>query len=161
MTEEDEQWKPNQRETLLDVSKRVHNFLLWLSWNQLQHILLVSSSSSSSSTTTTTNGEEIEEDGTCQFHQRLLVVTHGVWMESLFHRFCPEILDGGKRIHNCDLYRADLVCSWEQRYDETNNNNDDDNGDHDDISLRRSNNMRWICNDISLEDVKIIDSIIS
>lgn len=35
----------------------------------------------------------------------ILVVSHGVWIETCFRCFCPEALDHGrKRVYNCDLF---------------------------------------------------------
>ncbi len=125
MTEEDEAWRPDERETFHDLSKRVNNFLFWLSFNHLLY--------------TESKGEnQIKDDNSKQ--QCILAVSHGVWIECLFHLYKPEILQGGKRVHNCDLYCVDLVGAWSKNM--TNTHNLDD----------------WKCDKISLEDVKFITS---
>merc|ERR1712130_916486 len=35
MTEDDEAWNPNERESFKDLNRRIDNFLVWVSWNQL------------------------------------------------------------------------------------------------------------------------------
>lgn len=40
----------------------------------------------------------------------IVIVSHGVWIEACFHRFCPEALDHGKRrVYNCDIFAGDCV----------------------------------------------------
>ena len=78
ITENDTDWQPHTRETWKDVSKRVHNFFMWL----LQ-----------------------------QPHNNIAVVTHGVWMECALLNYCPEVLQCGKRVHNCDVYSGKVGWS--------------------------------------------------
>jgi hypothetical protein len=131
MTEEDEAWKPDQRETLNDLSQRIDNFLVWLAWNQLHCIITKSSTNIDKN-----NEHDISVHQDQLQEQHLLVVTHGVWMECLFRKFCPQILEGGRRVHNCDLYKADLVCSWKKKGKE---------------------GSEWVCTKILLNDVRFID----
>ena len=81
MTEEDEMWKPDQRETFINLHIRIDNFLLWTSWNQLLQIL----SEKQQSAKMYKNQMK---------SQHLLVVSHGVWMECLFKKYYPQILQG-------------------------------------------------------------------
>lgn len=89
MTEEDECWRPNRRETLNDIDERIDYFLFWLSKNQKQFFGCPEGSPSN-----------------------LLIVSHGVWMECLFRKYFPSVLEGGKRVYNCDIYRVDVTGFW-------------------------------------------------
>jgi broad specificity phosphatase PhoE len=89
MTEEDECWKPNRRESLHDIEERIDYFLFWLSKNHKQCIGYPEGSS-----------------------PKLLIVSHGVWMECLFRKYFPSVLEGGKRVYNCDIYKADVTGFW-------------------------------------------------
>lgn len=134
MTEEDEAWKPDIRETIHDLNKRIDGFLMWLSWNQLLHSISYSN-----------NGQkkDMKDHQEQKQQQNLLVVTHGVWMECLFRKLKPEILehDGKKRrVHNCDLYRLDLVCCWEKKMDQ-----------------KEGENNQWNCTNVLLENVKFLE----
>lgn len=43
---------------------------------------------------------------------RIAVVTHGVWIETLFRKYLPIILgEGGneRRVHNCDVFVCEVV----------------------------------------------------
>jgi len=94
LTELDEAWKPDSRENLQNVQDRIDIFLQWLSWNQL-----VQSS---------------DKPGGENSASTLLIASHGVWMECLFRMHYPSILEGGKRVYNCDIFRAVLECKWEK-----------------------------------------------
>lgn len=39
----------------------------------------------------------------------IAVVSHGVWMETLFHSFDPAVMMGGARVHNCDAFCCHVV----------------------------------------------------
>ena len=122
MTEDDEAWNPNERESFKDLNKRIDNFLLWVSWNQLLH---------------DTNKSTLSEKSDGKHH--LLVVSHSLWIECMLGRYKPEVLNDGKRIHNCDLYSADLICSWKR----------DIKSDHDHI--------KWKCKRMIFENVKFLN----
>eukprot|EP00553_Chaetoceros_curvisetus_P001226 CAMPEP_0204619500 /NCGR_PEP_ID=MMETSP0717-20131115/5859_1 /ASSEMBLY_ACC=CAM_ASM_000666 /TAXON_ID=230516 /ORGANISM="Chaetoceros curvisetus" /LENGTH=174 /DNA_ID=CAMNT_0051633515 /DNA_START=32 /DNA_END=553 /DNA_ORIENTATION=+ len=92
MTEEDEAWRPDKRESLSEVRHRIDRFLVWLSWNQVHYV----------------NNGNTSNDVQGPF----LVVSHGVWMESMLGKYCPSLLEGDKRVYNCDIYRATLVGQW-------------------------------------------------
>lgn len=123
MTEHDEAWNPDKRESFGDLYKRINNFLHWLSWNELMRSKRI-------------DHRDIEQSTD---QQKLLVVSHGVWIECLFHHYKPEVLSGGKRVHNCDLYCVNLVCLWGKEVNE--------NHDH----------QNWRCIKISLDNVKMIE----
>jgi hypothetical protein len=85
MSEEDVLWSPTERETRHSIERRIDMFL-----QHLARDLLDSDAGSST-----------------------LVVSHGVLLEVLFYKYCPYILDGGRRVHNCDLFEATVcVSSW-------------------------------------------------
>jgi broad specificity phosphatase PhoE len=45
-----------------------------------------------------------------QSASNIVVVSHGVWIETLFAMLAPEVLDHGKkRVHNCDMFEAKVV----------------------------------------------------
>lgn len=95
LSEEDEAWKSDKRETIENVEYRVDHFLKWLSWNQLV--------SADKSTGTNANVESCAT----------LAVSHGVWMECLLRKYCPSIMEGGtRRVHNCDIVRVVLRGQW-------------------------------------------------
>ncbi len=135
MTEEDEDWKPDQRETFINLHQRIDNFLLWLSWSRIVQIFSEKGSSPED------DDHKLQED----MHQKLmkrqylLVVTHGVWMECLFRKYYPQILNGGRRVHNCHMFSVDLVCSWVKDFGENS-----------------SGDGKWKCKKISLDGVKFI-----
>ena len=83
MPEEDVLWSPTERETIRSIQRRVDGFLQNLACDLLH-------SDADSST---------------------LVVSHGVLLEVLFHRYCPHVLNGGRRVHNCDLFEATVCVS--------------------------------------------------
>lgn len=39
----------------------------------------------------------------------IVVVTHGVWMESLFRVHCNTALHENQRVHNCDAFACEIV----------------------------------------------------
>jgi Histidine phosphatase superfamily (branch 1) len=111
MTEDDEAWKPDQRETINDVQRRATQFLE----------LIVNRSESI-----------------------IIVVSHGVFIETLLNTYCPDALlatttttvnhhhqqhhhghghHGGQhqqrvRIYNCDMYCVDCIsCSCDDLED--------------------------------------------
>ena len=86
MPEEDILWSPTERESRNSIEWRAEMFLKNLACDLLN--------SDTGSTT--------------------LVVSHGVLLEVLFGRYCPHVLDGGRRrVHNCDLFEATVcVSSW-------------------------------------------------
>ena len=89
LTEEDEAWKSDERETLDDVERRIDYFLKWLSWN---------------STRTNKNSKSCAT----------LIVSHGVWMECLLRKYCPSLMEGGtRRVYNCDIVRVVLRGQWD------------------------------------------------
>ena len=118
MTEDDEAWNPNERESFKDLNSRIDNFLVWVSWNGLLE-----------------NNKSILNEKKDE-KQHLLVVSHSLWIECLFERYKPEVFNGGRTIHNCDLYSAELVCSWKR-----------------DIATEHNHN-KWKCKSISFENVK-------
>lgn len=77
MTENDDAWSTDHRESWSDIQTRVDAFLQWL----------------------VQRPESV-----------VAVVTHGVWMETLFRSHAPAVLQNGTRVHNCDVY-ACLVRS--------------------------------------------------
>lgn len=82
MKEADENWKPDQRETVSDVESRVHAFLCALPKNKESNIV---------------------------------VISHGIWVEVCFHRYCPEVLEFGKRrVHNCNVFVGELISKDEK-----------------------------------------------
>lgn len=89
ITEEDECWRSNHRETLYDLDERIDYFLFWLSKNQKQYLGCPEGSPS-----------------------HLLIVSHGVWMECLFRKYFPSVLEGGTRVYNCDIYKVDVSGLW-------------------------------------------------
>jgi broad specificity phosphatase PhoE len=80
MTEQDEAWTVDRRETLSDVNRRIDHFFDWL--------LFVAMPWSSN------NGVAV-------------VVSHGVWIECLLRRFSGALSDG-LRVHNADAYALRL-----------------------------------------------------
>jgi broad specificity phosphatase PhoE len=52
---------------------------------------------------------------TQQQHESFAVVTHGVWIECALLKYCPQVLEfGKKRVYNCECYYAHLVCDGDQ-----------------------------------------------
>ena len=133
MTEEDRDWKPDQRETFMNLHKRIDNFLIWTSWNQLLKTI-----SEDGSVPIDDHKQERMKQNRIK-NQHLLVVSHGVWMECLFRKYYPQILDGGRRVHNCHLFSTDLVCSWVK-----------------DTCESSSGGGLWRCKKISLDGVEFI-----
>ena len=170
MTEEDEAWKPDRRETLDALGSRIDNFLRWLSWHHLVqlHDILNISNNNANKTNNANNAK-----------QHLLVVSHGVWIEYLFHKYKPEILqpngkkdsDERRRVHNCDLFCVELVCQW-YHHDDCDDDDDDDDDDEDaynnsnSTTTGKSSNQKgrsravskdWTCQSISLENVSFLE----
>jgi broad specificity phosphatase PhoE len=57
----------------------------------------------------------------------IVIVTHGVWIETCLYTYCPQVLDYGKqRVYNCDMYIMDCVSSSTPPSSSpaTNNNNE-------------------------------------
>ncbi len=133
MPEADEQWKPDRRESINEVNHRIDSFLCWLSWIGLHNTAPAAPAATDEQNNNDTN---INTSKLWNF----LVVSHGVWMECLFKRFYPQILHGGKRVHNCDVFRADLVCQWKWKQKSS------------------ENDGKWKCHGISLENVSFLDS---
>jgi broad specificity phosphatase PhoE len=45
-----------------------------------------------------------------QPQESIAVVSHGVWIECALMKYCPRVLEfGKKRVHNCDVYYATLI----------------------------------------------------
>lgn len=42
---------------------------------------------------------------------QITVVTHGVWMESLFRVHCSTALREDQRVHNCDAFACEIVST--------------------------------------------------
>lgn len=42
---------------------------------------------------------------------QIVVVSHGVFIESCLNAFCPSALPDGQRVYNCDLYAGHLLSS--------------------------------------------------
>ena len=78
MTENDDAWKVDSRESIIDVHCRVVSFL--------------------------------KEVATFR-ENNIVVISHGVWIETCFKSFCPEALDhGSKRVHNCNIFVGECIC---------------------------------------------------
>lgn len=41
----------------------------------------------------------------------IAVVTHGVWMESLFRLHCGAALHENQRVHNCDVFACQIMSN--------------------------------------------------
>ena len=42
--------------------------------------------------------------------ENIVVVSHGVWIETLFRMYKPEVLDHGrKRVYNCEAYAVQCI----------------------------------------------------
>ena len=80
MTELDELWTPQSRETVDEVVKRANQFFTYIM---------------------TTNDVSIGD--------HVLLVSHGVWIECCLQAFCKDALKNGRRVYNCDVYRGELV----------------------------------------------------
>eukprot|EP00562_Extubocellulus_spinifer_P013474 CAMPEP_0178555608 /NCGR_PEP_ID=MMETSP0697-20121206/8954_1 /TAXON_ID=265572 /ORGANISM="Extubocellulus spinifer, Strain CCMP396" /LENGTH=191 /DNA_ID=CAMNT_0020188629 /DNA_START=35 /DNA_END=606 /DNA_ORIENTATION=- len=53
----------------------------------------------------------------CQ-EETIGIVSHGVWIEVLLLRYCPEVLDNGqRRVYNCDIFKARCISVWEEKVD--------------------------------------------
>lgn len=77
MPEEDLAWKPDWRETIYDMERRIDSFLNTL---------------------------------VGRTEKNIVVVSHGVWIEVCFHKYCFEALDHGrKRVHNCNTFVGECV----------------------------------------------------
>ena len=95
LSEEDEAWKSDERETIENVECRIDYFLKWLLWN-------ISSTRTNTHTNTNTKSSAT------------LAVSHGVWMECLLRKYCPSLMEGGtRRIYNCDIVRVVLRGQWD------------------------------------------------
>lgn len=93
MPEEDQHWCSKKHETMGNLLNRVDRFMQSLAFsNQMEG-----------------NGDVIN-DG-----KIVLIVTHGVWMESCFMRYAPDVLQHGrKRVYNCDLICCEMAVTWEK-----------------------------------------------
>ncbi len=118
MTEQDEAWRSDKRESLSEVQHRIDRFLVWLSWNQVHHYV--------KSGDTNNNIQQ----------GPYLIVSHGVWIESMLEKYCPSLLEGNKRVYNCDIYRVTLIGQWG----------------------RDSVNSKWECAEIYLETPVLVHS---
>ena len=98
ISEEDQIWKPDKREGWGDLERRIDYFLQWISWHYHQKC----------------NEREYQNSPGSGAVPSFLVTTHGVWLECLFQKYHPHLMEGGKRVHNCDLFRAILHCEWER-----------------------------------------------
>ena len=77
MTNHDELWHPQQRETISHMAHRIRTFLDMISQQPASNIV---------------------------------VVSHGVWIETCLALMAPEVLDHGqKRVYNCDMFHAKCV----------------------------------------------------
>ena len=76
MTENDDAWKSDHRETWADIQTRIDRFLPWL----------------------------VQRPESC-----IAVVSHGVWMETLFRVYNPHALTNGQRVHNCDVFACEVI----------------------------------------------------
>jgi len=122
MTEDDLDWHPEYRETMDHLVQRVHDFLFWLISRHFHSTYFPDEENELM---------EVTDPPTCS----VLLITHGVWMESCFMRYCPEVLDwGSKRVHNCNLFRGDLVGMWQQ-----------------DLST-----LKWHCIGMALENIRFL-----
>jgi broad specificity phosphatase PhoE len=85
MSETDEAWSVDYRETLQDIDRRIERFLNWLvSLPQMDH-------------------HDHHEQEQQSF---VVVVSHGVWMECLLRKF--DALANGQRVYNTDAYALRL-----------------------------------------------------
>jgi hypothetical protein len=91
MTEQDEAWTVDRRETLSDVNRRIDHFFDWLLF-----VSMLPSSSSSYS-----NGV-------------VVVISHGVWIECLLRRFVGALPEG-RRVHNADAFALRLELLDDER----------------------------------------------
>lgn len=116
-SEEDDAWKTNSRETLGDVTARVDDFLRWLSWNHfstcyIQHRNKVHVASPRTS---------------------YMIVTHGVWLECFLRKYFPTSLEGGRRVHNCDVFRAKMEHIWVRQHE-----------------------SRWCCDSLKISELHLV-----
>jgi len=134
MTEEDLDWHPQYRETMDHLLRRVHNVLFWLVNRNFQHTAtLTTSKNGKLMMKNSSRNSDTSSSGICC--NTVLLVTHGVWMETCFLHYCPDVLDGGKkRVHNCNLFCGNLVGFWE----------------------KDSINSKWQCVGISLENLQFL-----
>ncbi|GFH46211.1 hypothetical protein CTEN210_02685 [Chaetoceros tenuissimus] len=95
-SDEDIYWKADKRESIDDINQRIDKFLLFMCWNQLLRNI-----------DTNRSNTDLRKESLC------LVTSHGVWMECLFRRYFPNILQGGKRVYNCEVYRVEIESDWE------------------------------------------------
>ena len=94
MTEHDDAWRGDRRETWDDIRVRVHRFLAWL---VVQHY----------------------SDPRPQSHHVnaaaaavvIVVVSHGVWIETLLRKYAPDVLGRDKRVYNTDAFACDVVST--------------------------------------------------
>ena len=50
-----------------------------------------------------------------QSHESICVVSHGVWIECALLKYCPRVLEfGRKRVYNCETYAAHLTYEGNQ-----------------------------------------------
>ena len=116
MTEGDKQWRHDCHESWTHLGERIDWFLCLTSWNQLHPTI-----------------EKTNESGP-RPGSNVLIVSHSKWMDCLFRKYCPQVLEGRKRIYNCDTYRAQLVCDWRKEMKDS----------------------EWKCKKIALEDVALV-----
>ena len=118
ISEQDEDWRCDQRETVHDVNRRIDVFLHWLTWSEL-----VQSQSQAQSSFSNTGTDTCSQASTCDINKdntnssTCLIISHGVWMECLFKRYFPRIMEGGRRVYNCNVFRAIVESDWEKRGD--------------------------------------------
>jgi broad specificity phosphatase PhoE len=89
MTEEDELWTCSDRETVASIDERIRKFFRDLA---------------SSYTTEIAPSDPKEKEAEAV----VILVTHGVWMECCLNHYTAYLMQGGKRVHNGDIYRAEL-----------------------------------------------------
>ena len=61
----------------------------------------------------------------CQRQENyIVVVSHGVWIETMLHRYDPTTLSNGQRVYNCNAFATQCVSMSSSTI---NNNNDQEN----------------------------------
>ena len=86
MTEHDDAWKSDRRETWDDIGLRVHRFLEWLVVQpQPQHLARAA--------------------------DNVVVVSHGVWIETLLRNHAPDLLGRDRRVYNTDAFACECVSA--------------------------------------------------
>jgi broad specificity phosphatase PhoE len=80
MTEMDNLWQDDRRETIQELTERIETFFNTVVAQRPEHTIVV--------------------------------VTHGVWIETCLYRYCPQVLGYGKqRVYNCDMFSMDCVST--------------------------------------------------